>query len=130
MTSLLVMKNWREHGELCNERGTEVLRVDHPSERSIIEQIEQLNWEIQGIRSFGSGSWQMAELQGFLDELESFREAQMYNFGYVWAASGFKMKKRTHITRGAGTILDWALVKFPSDRKGTNKVRTLVTMDY
>lgn len=67
---------------------------------------------------------QLDELQEFSEKLESFREAEKYNFGYVWAGSGFKLKQRTHITRGAGPILDWA-----PGRKGTNKVRTLVTMD-
>jgi hypothetical protein len=48
------MRNLREHGVLCYEDETEVLRVDHPSQRAMAEQIKQIKENIQ--------SWTSADL--------------------------------------------------------------------
>jgi hypothetical protein len=34
------------------------------------------------------------------------------------------------MTNDIATMLDWALVKFPPSRRGTNKVKTLVAYDF
>jgi hypothetical protein len=72
----------------------------------------------------------MDKHQEFLNELESFRKAQNFDFGHIWAGSGLSIKKATPMTNGVGTMLDWALVKFPPSRKGTNKVRMLIAHDF
>jgi hypothetical protein len=62
-----------------------------------------------------------------IPEIKSFREERKHRFGYVFAGSGFRTKRPTpsipHNDDNLPTAVDWALVRFPPGRKGTNRVR-------
>jgi hypothetical protein len=74
------------------------------------------------------------EQQRFIQEIKSFQEERKHRFGYVFAGSGFRTKSPTpSIHRNDNnlpTVVDWALVRFPPGRKGTNRVRIPISLIY
>ncbi|KAJ5578631.1 uncharacterized protein N7459_007595 [Penicillium hispanicum] len=149
---LEAIRRWRRHGVRPGDNiASQQLKVEHPSEWAMIEQIEAIDDGIERAtsdqfwkrcqRAISDGTFQFAsrsdtrqfesekkyvtDQEQFREEIRQFRRHHGHNFGYVVAGSGFKTKKPVPTMNNApySTSMDWALMHFYPGRNGYNTLK-------